>query len=244
MDKIENPAAKLLVIVEALRKQSGDLTTLQAVAAVFEIEPSHAITVSRKLIEIADLCQIAKLATKKHIFGNTEIYLAPFITFEAFILNINLASLWKHYASKLNATLMTELTFADHFLENAIGSASSEKSLAAIDLISRLDQLLEDCLQSDLAPEIQDLFARYLQKLRSALIDYRIYGDDALQKILDETVGSIHRHSTEIKTQSDKAKQFVSYVFDAIGKMNDLVSSPESVKALSATAVYFLPILS
>jgi len=55
MDTIENPAAKLLVIVEALVKQSGDLSTLQAVVSVFDIEPSHAVSVSRKLVEIADL---------------------------------------------------------------------------------------------------------------------------------------------------------------------------------------------
>ena len=55
MDKIENPAAKLLVIVEALVKQSGDMSTLQALVSIFDMEQSHAVSGSRKLVESADL---------------------------------------------------------------------------------------------------------------------------------------------------------------------------------------------
>ncbi|AZE96616.1 hypothetical protein C4J96_4538 [Pseudomonas orientalis] len=241
MENIVNPAAQLLALVKAFRAQHFDQTALNAIASVFKIDPGHSIAISHQIIGVADLCQIAQLATEKHIFGNKDIYLAPFVKLETIIYNINLNAPWKGYLGKLNETLVTELTFADHFLENAINVSRTEKSLAAAGLVAKLDELLESCLNSDLAPEIQDLFAKHLQKLKAALVNYRIYGDEALQQILDEAVGSIHRHSVEIKAQSEKGKEFISCVFEAIGKMNDLVSANESLTKIAGAIVYFLP---
>lgn len=245
MSNIENPAAQLLRMVESMRAKDGGKNALDVLAEVFEVSPGHSIVIAQQMISTAELCRIAQMAIEKHIFGNKDLYLAPFQKVESLVHNINLNTLWKHYQARLSDTLVTELKFADHFLENAIASESSEKSVVAADLISKLDKLLEDCLDSELDPKIQELFATHLQKLRAALINYRIYGDEALQKILDETVGSIHRHSTEIKAQSEKGREFISFVFDAIGKMNDLVSSTDSVaKLATAATVYFLPLLS
>lgn len=243
MYEIENPAAELLTIVEAMRAQPAHKSALEVFALVFKAQVNDSIEISKKLISLTDLCRTAKLATKEHIFGDSALYLAPFNKFESFIHQINFSAQWSHYLPTLTEALVTELRFADHFLKNSISNPRSEKSITAAHLASKLSELLEECLTTDLDPKIKELFARHIQRLRSALDNYRIYGESAAQQILDETVGSIHRHSSEIKNQSDEGKDFITRVFDAIGRMNDLVAAPDSVLTLAATAVYFLPSL-
>ena len=243
MEELENPAAKLLAVIETLKEQPAHLSVLEVIAKVFKLRPQDSVEISKGLLSLAELCRIAKLAMEKHIFGDKSLYLAPIIKFETFISSLNLTSQWSSYLPSLSETMITELRFADHFLQHSISNAVSGKSATATHLSTKLNELLEECLGADLDPKLKEIFVKHIQRLREALDHYRIYGEEALQQILDETVGSIHRHSNSINNQSSDGKDFITRLFDAIGKINDLVAAPGSVQAIATSSAYFLPLL-
>ncbi|NWL48427.1 hypothetical protein DM819_21800 [Pseudomonas hunanensis] len=243
MEPVITPTSTLLQIMSQLCEQPPHIPALHALGAVFEINPRNTRALSRTIIEVEELSDQAIEAVKLHVFGDQEMYLEPLVEVRSFFDDLDLTAAWDGYRKRITPSLLQGLKFADHFLTNSIALASGPKSAEVLEILARLDSLIEDCLTSGLNPELQQFFASTLNKLRNALNEYRIYGDAALENVLNEVSGAINRKSKEIKTEYAEAKGFLADVFDAIGRMNDLVSASENVsKALMGSGVvYFLP---
>jgi len=245
MDNVTNPTAELLETMEALRGANGDPSSLDVLANVFGLKNTDVLGLGARLVELGELNARAKKSIQLHVFGNKDMYLTPFNQISSLLADLKLTSPWKQNAHKINDMMIMGLKFADHFLSNSIATDSTPKSTKAADLASKIDALLDDCLQSDLEDELKQFFADILNKIRSALTQYRIYGPSALEQVLNETVGAINRRGSEIKSQSDDSKGFIGSVFDTIGKVNDLVSASDTVKTIATSGVvFFLPHLS
>lgn len=245
MDNVTNPAAELLETMQALQAANGDATTLDVLTKIFGIKNTDVLGLGGHLIALNELNAQAKKSVQIHVFGSKDMYLMPFNQISSMLADLKLTLQWKHHAHRINDTMIMGLRYADHFLSNSIASPSTPKFSKAVDLASKVDALIDDCLQSDLEDELKQFFADILNKIRSALNQYRIYGSSALEQILNETVGAINRRGSEIRSQSEVSKGFISSVFDTIGKVNDLVSASDTVKTIATSgAVFFLPHLS
>ncbi|NMZ07835.1 hypothetical protein HBO37_21015 [Pseudomonas proteolytica] len=245
MDNVTNPAAELLKTMETLRGANGDSSTLDVLAHAFDLKNSDVLGLGARLVELGQLNTRAKKSIELHVFGIKDMYLTPFNQISLLLADLKLTSTWKHNSHKINDMMIMGLKFADHFLSNSIATDSAPKSSKAVDLASKIDALLDDCLESDLEDDLKQFFADILNKIRSALTQYRIYGPSALEQVLNETVGAINRRGIEITSQSDVSKGFIGSVFDTIGKVNDLVSASDTVKAIATSgAIFFLPHLS
>lgn len=243
MDQVLTPTSTLLHIMRELRDQDGDKPALYALANALGVETKNPMTLSRTLVELDDLNEQAIKAVELHVFGDQDMYLEPLHHIKAFFQDINLAVAWKSYIPRITPSMLQGLRFADHFLSNSIALANSPKATEANDLLAKLDELITQCLETEINEELKQFFASILNKLRSALNDYRIFGDSALDDILNEVAGSINRKSKEIKDQPEDSRDFFKGVFETIGRINDLVSGSENVsKAITASGLtYFLP---
>lgn len=245
MDTTINPAAQLLDVMKDLKDYNGDASTLAVWARVLGLKPSDVLGVSKAILGIGDLSVLARKAVELHVFGDPAMYLKPFSQIDDLLADLDLARAWKQQSYRIDDAMIMGLRFADHFLSNSIENPTKPDLVTATSLASSVDSLLEDCLKSDLDDELKTFFADILDRLRSSLNQFKIYGSTAFDQSLDEIVGAINRRRIKFDVQTEEAKGFIARIFDTIGKANDLVSASDTVAKLATSgAVFFLPHLS
>jgi len=196
-------------------------------------------------MHIVDLNARAKKAIDLHVFGDKEMYLSPTKKIDNILGDLSLTAPWKHQSHKIDDALLMELRYADHFLANSAASSSRPDMVTASALSASVEALIDDCLNADLEDDLKTFFADILTRLRSGLTQYKIYGSAAFDQLLDEIVGAINRRRTQISDQSDEAKSFMGRVFETIGRVNDLVTTSDTVTKIASTGtIFFLPCLS
>ena len=240
METQNNPTGQLLDLMTVARAQGPNQFTMLALAKVFGCEAEDSISLSRGIISAIDLCAQGRAATKKFIPGDKSIFLAPFDKIEALFSRMNLLAEWSSYLPHLNDSVIGALQFGNHSLSLTYAGDSPETPREVRDFISRLDALLEECLTSELAPELKTLFLRHLESLRSALLDYRVNGAKSLERVLDEVAGSMARHQSTVGPEYKSGHIFIKGFFDTLGKINDLVSAGQNIYLLGAPAAPLL----
>ena len=245
MVKQTNPAAQLLTFMRKAKQQNGDQPALYALCATFECSVEQPIVLASHLLKLERLCVETKDAIVKNISGDTSIFVAPITTIEEIFTSLTMTSAWSYYSRLIDPVILSSLAFINHSLTQIYSGASLEHPQNVRDLIIKLDELLEACLICEIDSGLKKVIAKHLERLRAALIDYRLEGSDSLQRLLDEVVGSMHRNSQAIKDEAPEGKAFVGRFFEVIGQMNDLVSGYQNLALLApATAPLFLPLIS
>jgi hypothetical protein len=90
--------------------------------------------------------------------------------------------------------------------------------------MAKLDDLIEECLNSELPHELQSALVRQLQTIRSSLLEFRISGPAGLGAALEQAAGSVIRHGDAIRTELAAHNSIVEKFFDLLGKANDIAS--------------------
>lgn len=184
----------------------------------------------------------AKQAVIDGIQGDQTLYLAPFKKTDQMFSRIDLSSGWNHSKQFLDETTLNALAFGNHALEPNHGKCKLSSD-QAVDFIEKLDQLLRDCLDSNLPDSLKKIFHKNLESLRQALITYKISGVQGLEDEVDRLIGAMSRHSAEIRDQEDdKSKGFMKSVFELVANLNECIQLAETAAKLSGPAVVaFLP---
>ncbi|MEX3775416.1 hypothetical protein [Pseudomonas sp. MYb118] len=235
-----NPTGQLLDLMTAAREQGHNQHTIEALSTVFACKADDSISVARGILYAINLCAQARAATEKFIPGNKAIFLAPFDKIEGLFSRMNLLAAWSTYQPYISDSVIAALTFGDHSLSLTYAGESPETPQDIRDFISRLDVLLDECLASELAPELKALFLRHLESLRSALLEYRLNGSVSLEKALDEIAGSMARHQSTVGREYESGNIFIKGFFETLGKINDLVSTGQNIYLLGAPAAPLL----
>lgn len=244
MDTPSNPAALLLRILQNMRAHTGDASTLNVLARAVGQNPTDLVGLSRSIVSIAELNARAKQAIELHVFGEKDMYLSPTKQIDEILADLNLTAPWRHQSHKIDDALIMGLKYADHFLSNSAAASHRSDMVTASALASSVEALIEDCLKADLDEDLRTFFADILERLRSGLTQFKIYGSAAFDRMLDEIVGAINRRRIQIDDQSEEAKSFIGRVFDTIGRVNDLVSTSDTLTKIATTGtIFFLPCL-
>jgi len=240
MEQMINPTGRLLELMREALNQGQSSSVLQVIANIFKVEVNNSKAIAEGVLELFELCSQARSATEKFVDGDRSIFLAPIDKLEALFRRMHLGDSWVNVRGDLNESTMAGLVFGDHWLTLKFSSSSPDNPLHISDFLRKLELLVEECLSSELAPELQKLFLRHLEALRAALLDFRVNGVEALERVLDEVAGSMIRHKDSVGPAFDAGDEFLSKFFDTIGKMNDLVSIGQNIFLLGAPAATFL----
>ncbi|MNI58737.1 hypothetical protein D3C73_1138620 [compost metagenome] len=191
---------------------------------------------------LMDLCDSAEAAIREFVPGDQSLFLPPFARINQLLSNHVPNKQWQGYKVLLDATTMTALKFGNYSLGLAYPAAKPETSARIADFIEKLDDLLAECLESDLTDQIKKLFIHHLEAIRKSLLDYRVGAPAELTVVVDQAVGAMHRHLTSIEEQPAGALETAKKVFSAIATANEVITFTQTALLLSApVAAMLLP---
>lgn len=246
MDDMQNPFERLYNLLDIARGLPAHHTALDVWASAFKISPSDLPGLISSLQSLIDDVSHCRTVVEKFVPGDKTRFFVPLDRVDALLTNQNLLGLWSAYKSYLDEATMLGLGFGIYAMSQFHPASSSSSSPQIIEFIKKLDELLEECLVSEIAPELKKLFIKHLEAIRAALLGFLVDGGEALEAAVDNAIGSILRHGESIKAESGSGKEFVKGFFDVLGKVNDLVSGYQTTAQIaSSTAVtLLLPLIS
>ncbi|TYO83640.1 hypothetical protein DQ397_000722 [Pseudomonas sp. CK-NBRI-02] len=244
MEIKNNPVGRLHNILREANAHKETSITQDVWMAVLDAPHGDMGSLLRLIAEVIHLQEQAKQALKEWVEGDQTIYLAPFHKLDQVFAKIDLSSRWSHSKQYLDETTLSALAFGSHLLESKYGTyqLTAEQT---IEFIEKLEQLMRDCMNSNLPEPLQKLFHTNLDSLRQALIRYKISGIEGLEAEVDRVIGAMSRYSADIRDQTDEtSKGFMKSVFEIIANLNESIQLAETaVKLTGPSFIALLPLL-
>lgn len=192
-----NPAARLLAFIQKARGIPGNISTRDGWARLFDLNNNDLPGI---LLGITDLIQLTN-ETRQAIQAldglDHALYLRPVDKVLTIFTIMRFDVEWAQIIGQFDETTLYGLSICNDLLSKY----SQEKPIAEETLKSMLDDieaLHEDVLNSDLPEELKSFLLEQLEKLRSALLHYRIFGSKRLRSALESITGAIFLKGYEI----------------------------------------------
>lgn len=236
-----NPAGRLHDILSEARQQSPKDPARKAWAAVFGVAPEDTGSLLKMLADLIDLAHDTKAAIQRLDDVDHRLHLKPFKKIEALLSQLNLDAGWEHWRSQIDDTTLYGLQFSADKLSRMSGLTEIPND-DLIDLRSQLDSLIAAAADADLTPELKLLVLRHLERLRHALIAYRVRGLDGLQEELEIIAGSVVLHARAVRSSADRPEESKIWTafFALANRLNTVVSLARNSKELLAPAMQAL----
>lgn len=236
MEEIKNPIAELTDILSAMREPHETTSTVDVLAIAFKCKANDLPSIVEGLSSVIQLVKDSKEAAEKFIPGENTRFIQPLEHINKMLGNMNLANSWASSKAYLDPTTMSALDFGGYALSQFYPAAKPENIIKIREFITKLDELLEECLNSHLSDDLKRLFSRHLEALRDALLKYRFDGTIKLDDAMDTIVGSLLRNQETIRAEPKENKDIIDKFFDVLGKVNSLVSGYQTAAQLAAPA--------
>src|SRR5690606_37844735 len=140
--------------------------------------------------------------------------------------------------NELDEATMVALRFCADTLSRERGEGEVDSDTLA-ELSTEVSSLLEKVLASEVPDELKVILSEGLEVVRRALLEYRLRGADGLRRALETVIGSLIRHSAEVK--KNQGKKTVREYLEFLARLNDVVALSLKTKQLLAPVVnYFI----
>ncbi|MEX5491152.1 hypothetical protein ABFV43_20255 [Pseudomonas fulva] len=236
MSKSNNPAGELLQLVKKLLDQPDNQAMAQAWAACFNCKTTHSGHIVQGIMRAIELTEEAREATKSFVQGDPTMYLAPFNNIEQLLHNHAFTGELANYRRYMDPATITALGFVDHMLSQEFSSEHPGALKNVREFIQALDELLEECLDSDISPSLKELFTYHLEALRKALLEYRLGGEAKLHAAMDQFTGSLIRNRESIGAELEEVEEIMGRSVGIMTKIEELVIKTKTVATLAAPA--------
>lgn len=238
-----NPVSRLVSVLEKASANPPASTLRQVWAKALGCEPKENAELLRLFGSLIALTGAAKAAVLDVEDINEQLYLSPFKAVENLLSNMNFDRRWSDVSGVLSPQTMIALKFAADLLKRE-GSAGVDLEDDKIKgLIETLDEVLQRVLDSELPANLKRLFMRNLEELRRSLLCIQISGPEGIEEEIERSLGSILRHSEQVKEAvrvNEDNVRTVSKVFEVIGELNDLVAFAQNTAMLTAPVIPLL----
>jgi hypothetical protein len=222
-----NPASRLLAIVQAAKESSPNHSAAAAWSEALQCGP-EVRHVMKGLTDLLALCDETRDSIELHI-SNTALFLAPIERVEQVISIGNLSMGWSHSRDMLDSPTLLGLQFCEVTLSANYPEAGSVDEEQIQLFIKKLEELIHECLASELPKDLIKVLIRHLESLRSALVNFRVNGADGLRSSINEFVGSLVRNQGSVKEHASENGSIFPKLFDTLGRLNDIVSACQTV---------------
>lgn len=236
MEEIKNPIVELTNILIAMREPHETTTTVDVLATAFKCNAEDLPSIVKGLSSMIQLVKDSKEAAEKFIPGENARFIEPFDRINKMLSNMNVSRPWGPSKAHLDQATMSALDFGGYALSQFYPAANPENISKIREFTTKLDELLEECLNSNLSADLKRLFSRHLEALRDALLKYRLDGSIELDDAMDTIVGSLLRNQETIRAEPKENKEIIDKFFDMLTKANTLVSGYQSAAQLAAPA--------
>lgn len=238
-----NPVSRLVSLLEKAVPTAGATTVRHVWAKTLGCEPSDTAELLRLVGSLIALTCEAKAAVLAVENIDEQLYIAPFKPVESLLSNMNFDRKWADVAGGLSPQTMIGLKFAADLLKReGVGSIELSDDQVS-ELISKLAEILQRAMDSELPENLKRLFVRNLEELRRALLCLQISGPEGVEQELDRAVGSILRYSKQMKetaSENDGNESIIKDYFALMGNINEAVAFAQNAPWLAAAVTPYL----
>ncbi|MGY4815070.1 hypothetical protein ACVNP3_03900 [Pseudomonas chlororaphis subsp. piscium] len=245
MNESNNPVGKLLRYVEEAVKIDGSVMACDGWARVLGCKGSDTLAIARGISDLYELVEASRKAIKENVKGDLAIYLAPLTNVHGMLTTCALNNQWQVCKQHLNVATIQGLVFGNHTLCNYYPAADSETQQKILAFTQQLEELLKECLESDLSEDLKALFTKHLEAIRSGLLNYLVGGPDKLEELTDQAVGAISRNLPAIEKASPEGKGVAKKIIESISFVNQVITKTQELATLASPVVEkLLPLIS
>lgn len=229
--KYDNPAARLLSIIEIGRSIPPNQICREAWQQLLNVQDNNALLMSRlgKVMELPGLAinQIKEMYPEQ---GDTWSHWSSQVN--TGFMSQNLNATWSTFIGNIDTHTITYLRMSASLLE----AKSNTNTISDADLqeiITKIKSLCDDIIESDMNDDIKKYLLRYIGKLVIALDEYKITGAISLLESIETTIGHAHIHPQykSFLTDTELGKR----ILDTLGSMANVVTVAVGIPQLTQT---------
>lgn len=226
-----NPATRLLNIVNKARTIPGDLTVTKGWAKLLDLDTDDFPIVLQGIVDSLELVKDTRLSVQSLDSYNHNLYLEPINKIESAFKVLRFDVQWGTIQNYFDEKTIYGLSICSDLLSQK----SSEKPLeddALKELLDEVAALTEDIVASDLPDALKNFLLEQTEKLRSALLQYRIYGDKYLKSRLERVLGATFLYVQDISPFWEKP--IIKRVFNLFTSIANVVTVHQGAQALAS----------
>jgi hypothetical protein len=255
MSDTNNPASRLHLQLETIRnkvkttkptttaRNSGAEIKLRTVLAdVSGNNETETVKLFLFLVDLANLARKSAEAIKTVPNINHKTYIDPLQKIEKGLLSTNVDVLAKTFAKRV----LTEIDMLSlRVCADMLSTVYVDTTIPANDITALqkdVESLLADVMKTNLPNDLRDFLIDNLEKMRQALLGYRIRGNQGIREVVESALGaSFLRRDELIEQAKDETKRkTLEKFFAVIEKATKILSLAEKVKTLAAPAMALL----
>lgn len=190
MNRKDNPAGRLLTVLQKSQKIDHAKKMREAWAEIFEVNSGNTSEILRNLGLLHQLPseirhQIYSIDGEEH-----DLYLDKITRVENALSNINLKARWKSFKETIDEATLTELKFCSKLLSESsefktIGKKERE------DLLKRIQELKNELSDFNINEDLKVAIFDKLGEIERAIFDYRLTGGVLIKKEVESALVSV-----------------------------------------------------
>jgi hypothetical protein len=229
----DNPAGRLNNILNEFKIADKNATLSATCCKIFMIEPNNTGEILYTMAGIISLIRECKEKVLSLNIGGPKVFLETISSLESAFSNINPSICMYVIQQDLDKATMNGLEFISHFIERDYGNYDIDEDKLR-SLQEDVENLINEILNMKLPKEIKDMFIYSLEKIRSAIINYKIGGIDKLRDCMDIGIGQIvrNREILEINNNNQEVQEGSQKYLVFLGKIELLVTIGSKIKEI------------
>lgn len=220
--KVNNPAGRLYLLLDAVRKQPKQTALQHAWADTLGFERGQQEVYVQKMAEIIQLTEEIKLLIAKEDVDQ-HLYFKPFIKIQRlFALGSGVAV--EQALSHLDEGTMTGLEHCAELLARKFPEKEIEaETLKTVE--AEVDALKERILASTLDNALKTVILDSIFEIQKAIGNYRVYGSRGVEKTIQNTMGAMQyfylsgNQNITIQVQAENDKKAIADYIDLLEKL-------------------------
>ena len=234
-----NPAGRLHKILAQAKKRPDQEKVRKVWATVLDLEENDVI-VTKAVVELYSLSNEIQSLIKMNDQLNHELYLKSFNRINQSFFPLNLGADWKSVKGHLTEESLTRLQFC----AQELSTFYTEDTLSDEDLkeiIDKTEALFESVYASSLPDTLRLSLLEEVERLRNAIVMYRIKGAKGLKEALQGTIGAVVANQQDLKDTSEQNPDVIKRLGELIDKLDSFTSRALKLKKMLTKPIrYFI----
>lgn len=221
----DNPAKRLLQILEKAQKVDENKSMGDAFAEIFDNDPNQRSEILRNLGELQKL-PLSIRSEVQSIKKDHSIYLDKINRIEKALSKINFGAKWRNFQQGIDEATITQLTFCSELLSNN----SNFKPLEEEDL-NKLKKKVESFKNKlsgfDIDTDLNHLIFEKLNDIERAIFNYQLTGSALIQKEVESAIGCVSMHPKSASKDVGVVRKFFNFLGDISVSLHLIEYTPE-----------------
>ncbi|SDU62652.1 hypothetical protein [Desulfobacula phenolica] len=233
-----NPAGRLHKILSMAKRQADGKKVREVWAEAVGLENDDMI-VTKGVVALYTLSQEIQSLIKMNESLNHDLYLSSFNRIDKTFFPLILNAEWKTAKGHLTDEAMTRLQFCAEELTKFYSEESLEEEDLQ-DIIEITDNLFDALNQSSFSDILRLTLLEEVQKVRNAIVIYKIKGAKGLKEALQGTIGAVVVSQEDLKMESEQNKEVIQKIGQLIDKLDAFTSRALKLKRMLTKPIRFL----